>query len=73
MTVLQFAELIQALTGSPSGIVFEPLPQDDPMRRQPDITRAKEILGWEPKVELEDGLRATVEYFSDQIAGVPAN
>ena len=73
MTVLQFAELIQALTGSPSGIVFEPLPQDDPMRRQPDITRAKEILGWEPKVELEDGLRATVEYFSQEIAGVPAN
>ncbi len=69
MTVSEFAKLIQSFTGSSSEIVFEPLPEDDPMRRQPDIARAREILGWEPRVSLEDGLKATVEYFRNEIAG----
>jgi dTDP-glucose 4,6-dehydratase len=63
MTVLEFARDIQKITGSASRIVFEPLPQDDPKRRQPDISKAKRVLGWEPKVPLEDGLRETIAYF----------
>jgi dTDP-glucose 4,6-dehydratase len=63
LTVLEFARTIQKLTGTRSEIVFNPLPVDDPKVRQPDITRAKTILGWEPKVKLEDGLQRTIEYF----------
>lgn len=63
MTVLDFAERIVDITGSRSRIVYEELPTDDPKVRRPDITRAKEILGWEPKVKLADGLRETIEYF----------
>src|SRR5512144_3433302 len=63
VTILQFAERIKALIGSKSEIVFRPLPEDDPKVRQPDIGRAKKILGWEPKVGLDDGLRKTIEYF----------
>ena len=63
LTMLEFAERIQRLTGSASPIEFHPLPQDDPKRRRPDISKAKQMLGWEPRVPLEDGLRATVEYF----------
>jgi dTDP-glucose 4,6-dehydratase len=63
MTILEFAEHIRALTGTRSEIVFQPLPEDDPKRRQPDIARAREILGWEPRVELDEGLRQTIEYF----------
>ena len=61
MTLLELAERIVALTGTRSEIVFEGLPIDDPKVRQPDITRAREILGWEPKVTLDDGLRRTIE------------
>ena len=68
MTVLEFAKKIIALTGSKSSIVYKPLPEDDPQVRQPDITKAKEILGWEPKVGLEEGLVKTVEYFKSKIA-----
>jgi len=56
-TLLDLAELVLRLTGSPSEIVFEALPEDDPQQRQPDITRAKELLGWEPTIALEEGLR----------------
>jgi dTDP-glucose 4,6-dehydratase len=67
MTMLQFAESVQKAAGSRSKIVFKPLPQDDPKQRQPDITRARKILGWEPKVALEDGLATTIEYFRPRL------
>jgi dTDP-glucose 4,6-dehydratase len=63
MTILEFAETIRALVGSSSPIEFRELPTDDPKTRQPDITRAKRILGWEPRVPLEEGLARTIEYF----------
>jgi len=63
LTILEFAERISRLMGSKLPIVHEPLPEDDPKRRQPDIAKARRVLGWEPKVSLEEGLRATVEYF----------
>ena len=62
-TMLELAEKILRLTGSKSKLVFEPLPSDDPRQRQPDIGLAKEQLDWEPKVEMEDGLRETIAYF----------
>ena len=65
-TILEFARLILKLTGSKSEIVFKPLPVDDPKQRRPDITRAKNILGWGPKVDLEIGLQKTIEYFRDK-------
>ena len=67
LTVLEFArEIIQA-TGSRSKIVFRPLPQDDPKQRRPDITRAKAVLKWEPKVTLREGLSTTIEYFRGKV------
>jgi dTDP-glucose 4,6-dehydratase len=63
LTVLEFAEAIRSLTGSSSEIVFRPLPQDDPRQRKPDISKARRLLGWEPQVPLEEGLRLTAEYF----------
>jgi dTDP-glucose 4,6-dehydratase len=66
MTVLDFAKIIIELTGSKSEIVFKPLPEDDPQVRQPDITKAKNILKWEPTVKLEEGLLKTIEYFRAQ-------
>jgi len=63
ITILQFAEEIIKLTGTKQKIVFEPLPQDDPKQRQPDITKAREILGWEPKIERAEGLKITFEHF----------
>jgi dTDP-glucose 4,6-dehydratase len=67
MTMLEFAEQIIAATRSRSKIVFKPLPQDDPQRRQPDIRRARKLLGWEPKVELAQGLVKTIEYFRGKL------
>jgi len=63
MTVLDFAKEIQRLTATPSPIVFQPLPTDDPKVRQPDISKARRVLGWEPRVRLEEGLTKTIEYF----------
>jgi UDP-glucuronate decarboxylase len=62
-SIRQLAEKVVALVGSGSKLVFEPLPQDDPTQRQPDITKARTVLDWEPKVSLEQGLPKTVEYF----------
>jgi dTDP-glucose 4,6-dehydratase len=63
LSVLEFARKILELTGSSSPIQFLPLPQDDPRRRQPDITKARQLLGWEPRVSLEEGLRETIAWF----------
>jgi UDP-glucuronate decarboxylase len=62
-TILELAEQIRELTGSPSEIVFKSLPENDPCRRKPDITLAKERLNWEPKIPLREGLKHTIEYF----------
>jgi dTDP-glucose 4,6-dehydratase len=67
LTMLQLATEIKELTGSESPIVFKPLPQDDPQVRQPDITRAKQLLGWEPKIDRREGLRRTLEYFRKEL------
>ncbi|HLC65346.1 MAG TPA: UDP-glucuronic acid decarboxylase family protein [Candidatus Nanoarchaeia archaeon] len=63
MTILEFAKKIKEITGTKSEIIFRPLPIDDPKVRQPDITKARKLLGWEPKTPLEDGLRKTIEFF----------
>jgi UDP-glucuronate decarboxylase len=62
-TMLELAETVIRLTGSSSSIVHKELPQDDPQQRKPDISRAKEVLGWEPTIELEEGVQRTIEYF----------
>jgi len=67
MTILEFAETIKRITGSSSEIVFKPLPIDDPKIRRPDITKAKAILDWEPKVKLDEGISRTIEYFRGRI------
>jgi dTDP-glucose 4,6-dehydratase len=63
ITLKQFAEEVIALTGTRQKIVYKPLPVDDPKQRQPDISKAREVLGWEPKVQRKDGLKTTYEYF----------
>jgi dTDP-glucose 4,6-dehydratase len=68
MTILEFAETVRALAESASPITFKPLPMDDPKIRQPDISRARQHLEWEPRVELEQGLRRTIEYFRSRVA-----
>ena len=68
MTVLQFAETILKMTGSQAPIDFRPLPEDDPKVRRPDITLARKLLGWEPKVSLDEGIEKTVAYFRDFLA-----
>ena len=67
LTMLQFAEEIIRVTRSRSKIIFKPLPQDDPKQRRPDITRAKKLLGWQPKIGLNDGLRKTIKFFRDKV------
>ena len=67
LTILEFAERIIRLTGSKSKTIFKPLPQDDPKQRQPDITRARTLLKWEPVVTLEEGLQKTIGYFRDRV------
>ena len=68
LTILELARAIVRLTASRSTIVYTPLPQDDPKRRQPDITRASQLSGWEPKVEFAEGLRETIAYFREKLA-----
>jgi dTDP-glucose 4,6-dehydratase len=68
MTILDFAQKILALTGSSAQIVFKPLPVDDPRVRQPDISRAKRLLGWQPKVDFESGVHETIGYFKEKLA-----
>jgi dTDP-glucose 4,6-dehydratase len=64
---LECAKKVLEVTGSASEIAFEPLPQDDPKQRRPDITKARELLGWEPRIDLETGLRLSLEYFRDAV------
>ena len=70
MTILEFAEYIRKATGSHSAIAFEPLPEDDPQQRKPDIGKARNILGWKPVVALEEGIGLTVDYFKNLQAAV---
>jgi len=67
ISILEFAKEIIELTGSKSEIVFKPLPADDPKVRQPDISLARRVLGWEPKVSRREGLRRTLEYFKQRL------
>lgn len=67
MTIRQMAEVILKVTGSKSKLIYKPLPIDDPKVRQPNITRARTLLGWEPKVDLEEGLKKTIEWFKTQL------
>jgi dTDP-glucose 4,6-dehydratase len=68
LTIEEIARTIVRLVGSNSKIVYRPLPVDDPKQRQPDITRARTLLGWQPEVSLEDGLRTAIEYFKTKVA-----
>jgi dTDP-glucose 4,6-dehydratase len=72
LSVLQFAEVIRKLTGSDAPIVFKPLPLDDPKIRKPDISKAKRLLDWEPRVPLEEGLRRTIDYFRTKVTPAAA-
>jgi dTDP-glucose 4,6-dehydratase len=69
MTLLEMAELVVELTGARSEVVHEALPVDDPQVRQPDITRARDLLGWQPEIDVRDGLRRTIEYFTEMLGG----
>jgi dTDP-glucose 4,6-dehydratase len=72
LSLLDLAKMIIELTESRSEIVFEALPIDDPQVRQPDITRARQLLGWEPEVDIRDGLRETIEHYA-KVLGTPAS
>jgi dTDP-glucose 4,6-dehydratase len=73
MTILEFADLVNEITGNSSGVVYQPLPEDDPKVRQPDISKARAVLGWEPEVPLEEGLRDTISWFQGRLGrgGLP--
>ncbi len=72
-TILECARLVLKVTGSKSKLRFEPLPQDDPRQRRPDISKAKALLGWEPKIDLETGLKLSLDYFREAVALEPAS
>jgi len=67
MTIKQFAEEIIRITGTNSAIKYKPLPVDDPKVRQPDISRAKQVLDWEPRVAFEEGIKKTIDYFKESL------
>jgi dTDP-glucose 4,6-dehydratase len=67
-TILECAKVVLEVTGSKSKIRYESLPQDDPKQRRPDITKARQLLGWEPKVDLAAGLRLSLDYFKNAVA-----
>jgi dTDP-glucose 4,6-dehydratase len=67
MTIKEIAETIIRMTGAKSSIIYKPLPTDDPKQRRPDITRARTLLNWEPRVALEEGLVKTIEYFRTKV------
>src|SRR5436190_727819 len=67
--IKRFADEIIRITGTKSAVDYKPLPVDDPKVRQPDITRAKKILGWEPRVEFEEGIKQTIDYFKESLKG----
>ena len=69
VTIREFAQEILALTGGRSALEFRPLPQDDPRVRRPDISRARQLLGWEPRIDRHDGLKRTLAYFQARVAG----
>ena len=71
-TILEGAQKVLQVTGSSSKIKFMPLPQDDPKQRCPDISKARRVLGWEPKINLESGLKLSLQYFRQAVAGLPA-
>jgi dTDP-glucose 4,6-dehydratase len=71
-TILECAKRVIQVTGSPSKIAFEPLPQDDPKQRRPDISKARRLLGWEPKIQLEEGLRMSLDYFKGAVEKMAA-
>jgi dTDP-glucose 4,6-dehydratase len=73
LTILQFAQEIRSLTGSDAPFVFQPLPEDDPKKRQPNIAKAKRLLSWEPKIGLHEGLRDTYDYFVSLNTAVPVS
>jgi dTDP-glucose 4,6-dehydratase len=72
VTILQLATRIRDLSGSSSEIVFKPLPEDDPKQRRPDLTRARKLLGWQPRTSLDDGLARTIAYFRERLAKAPS-
>jgi len=71
--MLELAKKVLAMTSSASAVEYHPLPADDPVRRRPDITLARELLGWSPTVDFHEGLRATVEYFRGELAELSAH
>jgi dTDP-glucose 4,6-dehydratase len=72
MSILEFADHIRARFGAEIGIDYKPLPSDDPKLRRPNITKAKQVLGWEPKVPLDEGMKLTIEYFKQHMAQLTA-
>ena len=73
MTIYDFAQRVLSFFPNASKIIHQPLPQDDPKQRRPDITKAKKLLNWEPKVELQEGLRITMDFFKEQFARLPVS
>ena len=73
LTIYEFAERVRSYFPNAPQIAFKPLPEDDPRQRRPDISKAKQLLGWEPKVDLQDGLKTTIAFFKGQFAKIPAS